>query len=42
MKYRGKKRKAKKAKIKILITNESNNPRHQYYLLHDTNKKKIE
>lgn len=34
----GKRGKAKK-EIKILITNESNNPRHQYYLLPDKNKK---
>lgn len=37
----GKTGKAKKAEIKILITNEFNNPGHQYYRLPDKNKNKI-
>lgn len=33
--------KAKKGEIKILVTNESNNPGHQYYVLPDLKKNKI-
>lgn len=36
MKHNKEKGKAEKAEVKILITNEFNNPRHQYYLLSQT------
>lgn len=41
MKYKKEKEEKQRKQIKILITNESNNPGHQYYLPPDKNKNKI-